>query len=134
MSRSGYVDEMESDWAMICYRGAVASATRGARGQKLLRDILDALDRLPEKKLIAGELEDAGQVCALGAVGKARGFDMGALDPYDAETIAAVFNIAPALAREIVYMNDEWAFGNETPEHRFKRMREWVASQIVAEQ
>lgn len=132
MSRSGYIDDYDNDWQLIMYRGAVASATRGTRGQKLLRDMLAALDALPEKKLIAGELEEAGAVCALGAVGKARGIDMSHLDPEDAETVAGTFGIAPALAREIVWENDE-CWRNETPEQRFDRMRRWVASQIIGE-
>jgi hypothetical protein len=129
MSRSGYTEDHDNEWQLIMYRGAVASATRGARGQKLLRDLLDALDKLPERKLIAGELEEAGAVCALGAVGRERGLDMSGLDPYDPDTIAGTFGIAPALAREIVYENDECG-RNETPEQRFERMRRWVASQI----
>lgn len=30
MSRSGYTDDCESDWGMICWRGAVKAAIRGA--------------------------------------------------------------------------------------------------------
>lgn len=130
MSRSEYSDDWDDQWATIMYRGAVASATKGARGQALFRDLLDALDKLPERKLIADELEAHGAVCALGAVGRARGIDMKNLDPEDAERVAATFGIAPALAREIVYMNDEGAINTESPEQRFIRMRAWVASQI----
>lgn len=35
MSRSGYTDDCDG-WQLIMYRGAVASAIRGARGQRLL--------------------------------------------------------------------------------------------------
>jgi len=130
MSRSGYSDDYDFDqWSLIMYRGAVAAATKGARGQALLRDLLEALDKLPERKLIANELEEDGAVCALGALGKVRGLDMTELDPEDADKVAATFGIAPALAREIVFMNDDFAY-SETPEQRFARMREWVASQI----
>lgn len=134
MSRSGYVEDYDCDypeWAMIRYRGAVASAIRGARGQALLRETLAALDAMPEKKLIARELEADGCVCTLGAVGKARGIDLTVLDPEDPETVAGKFNIATALAREIVYENDECGLWKETPEARFDRMRRWVVSQII---
>src|SRR6185295_11408998 len=80
LSRSGYSDDGER-WDLIRYRGAVASAIRGARGQTFLKEILAALDAMPEKKLIANELEEDGQVCALGALGKARGLDMAGIDP-----------------------------------------------------
>ena len=110
------------------YRGAVASATRGKRGQQLLRELLAVLDAMPEKRLIAHELESGGEVCALGALGRQRGLDMKKLDPEYAEQCAEAFGIAPALLREIVYMNDDYG---KTPEHRYALMREWVASQIT---
>lgn len=56
MSRSGYSDDLDS-WSMIRWRGAVTSATRGARGQAFFREMLAALDAMPEKKLIADDLE-----------------------------------------------------------------------------
>lgn len=117
------------------WRGAVASATKGKRGQELLRDLLAALDAMPEKRLIADQLESNGEVCALGAVGRVRHIDMSKLDPEEPEQIGAAFNIAPALAQEITYMNDEynspWTEKEETPEKRWKRMREWIVRQII---
>lgn len=61
MSRSGYVDDMGDQWAMIRYRGAVSSAIRGRRGQAFLREMLAALDAMPEKRLISGALVFDGQ-------------------------------------------------------------------------
>lgn len=56
MSRSGYY-EGGDDWlAHGRWRAQVMSATRGKRGQKLLKDMLAALDALPEKRLITGNL------------------------------------------------------------------------------
>ena len=132
MSRSGYIDDIDDYWSLIRWRGAVRSAIRGRRGQAFLKEMLKALDALPEKKLIAKELSDPydGSVCALGAVGKARGIDMEPIDPEDIETVAGVFGIAGALAKEIVYLNDEWSYRTETPERRFERLREWVAENI----
>lgn len=143
MSRSGYTEDYCDDqWAMIRYRGMVASATRGKRGQALFRDILIGMNGMTVKQLIAHELEVAdGAVCAIGAAGKLRGVDMTGLDPEDADSVAGTFNISDCLAREIVWMNDEssevreWDEGKrrwraETPEERFNRMRKWVRSQI----
>ena len=129
MSRSGYIDDMEDQWALIRWRGAVRSAIRGKRGQSFLREMLSALDVLPEPKLVANELEQDGSVCAIGAVGRARGMDMAGLDPEDRSTVAHKFGIAEALAAEIVWENDE-ACWRETPEQRFQRMRSWVSSHI----
>ena len=57
MSRSAYSDDLEDD-VMNLWRGAVMSAIRGKRGQQLLRDLRDALDAMPEKRLIANHLVD----------------------------------------------------------------------------
>jgi len=130
MSRSGYHDDVEQ-WHLIMYRGAVTSAMRGRRGQQFFRDLLAALDALPEKKLVEGELEGSDGVCALGALGRARGMDMTGIDPECAKLVASKFGIACALAREVVYENDEsghWL--KETPEQRFGRMRRWVVANI----
>jgi hypothetical protein len=130
MSRSGYSDDGDfNDWQMIMYRGAVKSAFKGKRGQAFLREMLTALDALPQPMLIAGDLERNGAVCAIGAVGKARGIDMTDIDPDDAETIADKFGVAICMAREIVYDNDEWS-RHESPIARWVRMRRWVKAQI----
>ena len=132
MSRSGYNEDCDDTWKRICWRGAVNSAIKGRYGQAFLKELLQVLDDMPEKRLIAGELEKDGEVCVLGAIGQAREIDMSRLDPEDIEPIANAFNIANALAREIVWENDEampyWK--EETPEQRYTRMRDWVASQI----
>jgi hypothetical protein len=107
MSRSGYSDDIDN-WALIKWRGRVASATRGKRGQKLLRDLLAALDAMPDKRLIAHELvTEDGEHCALGILGAQRGIDLSLLDPEEYDAVASVFDVASPLVQEIVYMNDE---------------------------
>lgn len=133
MSRSGYDDDYgrDSSWDLIRWRGAVNAAIKGARGQAFLKEMLSAFDAMPAKKLIAHELEASGEVCAIGAVGAKRGVDMSKLDPEDRDMVSVAFGIAPALAAEIVFMNDDYNWsGKETPEARFTRMRAWIASQI----
>ena len=116
-------------WALIRWRGCVASAVRGKRGQSLLTEMLAALDAMPEKKLIAEELIQDGNVCALGALGLARGLDMAKVDPEQYDQVAALFGVAEPLVREIESINDDSYYG-ETPNGRWARVREWVASQI----
>jgi len=132
MSRANYNEDPENDWGLIMWRGAVASAIRGRRGQQFFKDLLAALDAMPAKRLIAKELEASGEVCAIGCLGRQRGIDMSGIDPEDSATVAGTFNIADALAREVVFENDEGTFRDETPEQRYERMRAWVASQIRA--
>ena len=129
MSRSGYIDDMDDSWQLIRWRGAVASAISGRRGQAFLKEMLAALDALPEKRLIAHELAQAGEVCAIGAVGKAGDVPMEDIDPEDYAAIACAFGVSEALAREIMFMNDEGRH-YKTPEDRFARMREWIISKI----
>lgn len=140
MSRSGYTDDCDDDLAAGRWRGRVTSAMRGKRGQALLRDLLAALDAMPVKELIAHELEADGSYCTLGVLGAARGMDLKKLDPEDYDSVAAAFGIAPCMAQEIVYMNDEFndevwdaklrqSFAME-PAERWRRMREWVAKHI----
>lgn len=134
MSRSGYSDDYDNDWALICWRGAVKSAIRGKRGQAFLNEMLSALDDLPDKRLIKGDLVADGEVCALGAVGLKRAIPgILDIDPYDRDTVAGIFGIPPALAAEIMYINDEavgyWV--EEKPETRWQRVRDWVAREVL---
>ena len=130
MSRSGYSNDCEN-WGL--WRGAVASATRGKRGQRLLKDLAEAMDAMPEKKLIAHALKADEQFCALGVLGAKRGIDMDRINPEEYDVVARKFDIAEPLAQEIVYMNDEYmgyCQPKETPEERWIRMRKWVDDKI----
>ena len=141
MSRSGYCDEIDDHWRHIMWRGRVASAIRGQRGQRLLREMLAALDAMPEKRLFAHELVADEGYCALGVVGLTRGIDLAALDPENPKQVAKAFDIAEALAREIAFVNDEqdddgyWV-GNrcaqvpDGPGRRWRRVRAWAAAHI----
>lgn len=139
MSRSGYSDDYDSQ-GLALWRGQVASAIRGKRGQAFLKEMVAALDAMPEKRLIRDELQSLPpafispeharpQVCAIGSVGLKRNVDLLSLDPEDYGSLADIFGIAHQLVREIEYMNDEGDLG-ETPEERWTRMYDWACSQI----
>lgn len=115
---------------MVCWRGAVKSALSGKRGQSFLVELRDALDAMPDKRLIADSLQAEGEFCTIGVLGAKRGVDMAALDPDDREAVGEAFGISPAMASEIVFMNDEGSWQTETPEQRWVRMRKWVDSNI----
>lgn len=151
MSRSGYIDDCER-WDLIRWRGQVASAIKGNRGQAFLLEMWRSMQALPSHRLTAGELENEydGAVCAIGSVGKARGVDMSKLDPEDHDAIADAFGIPHQLAQEIMYLNDEcdrgeyvpahgptrhpWqrlsVFVPATPEKRFERMKKWIEANL----
>jgi len=130
MSRSNYSDDCENQWGWIRWRGQVASAIRGKRGQALLRETLAALDAMPDKTLITDELVANGEFCTLGVIGQARGIPIADIDPEETEVVAKLFDVAEPLVREIVYENDECGAWHETPKHRWARMRQWVAGNI----
>lgn len=151
MGRSGYGDD---DWdgegpPPEFWRQAVAQAVKGRRGKRFLTDLRDALDAVPVKRLIASELVDSdGEVCAIGSVGVRRGVDMSEFkrppdcseedwesdwecEAYErAQSLGSMFDIAPCLAQEVMYYNDEMSHDSETPEHRWTRMRRWVAKKL----
>ena len=128
MSRSGYSEDLD-EWDLIRWRGAVAKAIRGKRGQAFLREMLAALDAMPEKRLIAAELvTETGEVCAMGAVCRARGLDVSDLDADDYSSVAPRVGLAEAMVREIACENDDDL--RETAEQRWTRMRAWCAALV----
>ena len=144
MSRHGYVDydDVDDDLSLGRWRGQVASAIRGKRGQAFLQELAAAMDAMPEKVLIAKELINSdGDCCAIGVVCKSRGIDVSWV-AYDCPaSVGAAVGIAKQLAAEIEYENDEfggrfeqmdgqWRRVEETPEERWKRMRAWVESKL----
>lgn len=136
MSRSGYSDDCEN---VAMWRGQVASAVRGKRGQRFFRELVTALDAMSVKRLVANELQTAGgEVCALGSLAKYKGATLEPDDTYDYEKLGETFDIARQLAQETMYENDDGFHGSwngrererETPEHRWDRMRNWATDRI----
>lgn len=112
MSRSGYSDEIDDNWGHIMWRGTVASSIRGKRGQAMLRELLAALDAMPDKRLYPNNFATAdGEFCTLGVLGAARGAKMDDLgdaeDGCDERLVAERFGVAAPLVQEIMWMNDE---------------------------
>jgi len=136
MSRSGYSEDFDCEGTGGLWRGAVERAIRGKRGQAFLREMAAALDAMPVKELVAGVLVEDGAACAIGAVALSRGLDVSGLDETKPDDVASTFGIAPALAKEIAYENDEcspWRPRDQPAEsraQRWTRMRAWVASQL----
>ncbi len=137
MSRSGYSDDIECA-ALNLYRANVDRALCGKRGQAFLREMLEAMDAMPEKRLITSALVSSLGCCAMGAVAQKRGIDTAGVDETDAAYIGDMFGISRPMAAEIAYVNDEqydpWNFSKgkltrkdaETPEQRWVRVRAWV--------
>lgn len=109
MGRSGlYEDDGDDPLAHGRWRGAVTSAIRGKLGQAFLRELADALDAMPEKWLVAGELQSAdGCNCTLGVIASKRGLDVASMDIDDYDAIADSLGVNAKIAQEIMWENDE---------------------------
>lgn len=130
MSRSGYSNDLDV-LDLGRWRAIIASASRGKRGQAFFRDLLAALDAMPDRRLIASDIiDDSGCMCALGALAANKGVPPESLDAYDYESLGKTFDIAHQLAQEVMYENDEGQYPRETPEGRWHRIRAWAVSQI----
>ena len=148
MSRHGYSEGDGYDDDNLVqgrWQARLKSAIRGRRGQAFFRALVVALDAMPEKKLAAYSLETAeGEVCAFGALARHRKLDVKSLDignsefpdedweDSDWDKLAAAFDVAPTLAREVMYTNDEAWLGKpgDTGEARWREVRAWAVRQI----
>jgi hypothetical protein len=136
MSRSGYSEDCDWDAnESYLYRANVDRAIAGKRGQAFLKEMLAVLNAMPEKRLAAETIIKNGEVCAMGAVARARGIDVSDIDPeddyYHAQELSKRLGIASQLVREIAFENDgDFLWKSETPEERFVRVRRWVESKI----
>lgn len=159
MNRSGFNDDCDDDDPLATgrWRAAVNASLRGKRGQAFLRELLAALDAMPDKRLIADAAVADGCMCTLAVVAAKRGVDLERLD-YDMQDwawdrVAATLGISESMAREVMYINDEhtsvrgWVRLDGPPDRwntepeaylplpdvegrRWQYMRDWVANQI----
>lgn len=131
MGRSGFY-EMDGEDPLAEGRSLAhqRSAMYGKRGQRLLRDLIAALDAMPEKRLVSDVLveKDSGEVCALGCLGKARGLPIETLDPEKHDELAKAFDVSETLIQLVEWTNDEYA---KTPEDRWRQVRAWAESELL---
>ena len=131
MSRSGSTEECEH---IELYRANVDRTIRSKRGQAFLLELADAMDAMPEKSLISGELINAdGQCCTLGVVCQSRGLEASKIDYEDQQQVGDELGISRMMAAEIAYENDEGVWAAETDEQRWQRMRKWVYQHLKKE-
>ena len=140
MSRLYQDDYGFEPWMEGQQAGALKSAIRGQRGQRLLRDLVAGLDALPAPELSAGALEDeaTGCCCAFGAVRRYRGAAAVPLyfDPMEEDLdpphYAEPFDVAPALAWAVVDVNEGWSINNNEAarRQRWQRVRDWAVGEV----
>lgn len=138
MSRHGYSDDYEH---MALYRNAVERALAGARGQMFLRDLVAALEAMPERRLVHGfvpdrkpeepeyALEHEEGCCGLGALARFRNLDTSQIDATDRQALGKAFGIAESLAAEAMFVNDDGA--PSAPEGRWTYVHAWAQRHIA---
>lgn len=143
--------DMDSEWAELHqgrYEHNVKQALKGKRGQKILREMEEALLAMPEPKLIKNRFTTAkGECCAIGALVAHRfaplwgvSFaeaaarlaleeDEDGFDEYEEadETMnqGLKAGLTQTLVWEIAYRNDDYGW-NQTDEQRWEYMLGWV--------
>ncbi len=125
--------QSEIDQLRKAYPGIMSPTIGIGRLDELLRDLIAALDAMPDKRLIPHDLikrneVDKAEFCTLGAIGHAKGIDMTDIDPYDHETLSEKLNIATQLVQEIEFLNDETC--DSQPEKRWEQMRGWAVRRL----
>jgi hypothetical protein len=140
MTRLHYYDDDSDPSQEGLAAGALRSAIRGERGQRFIRDLVQALDALPLPDLAAGALEDeeTGCPCAFGAVRRFRGADAVPLwfhpmeEDVTPDNLAKPFNVSKTLAWAVVQVNEDGMIGNdeETRRLRWKRVRDWAVRRL----
>jgi len=132
MSRSGYSYDCDN---LNLYRGTVARALGGKRGQQALVELRDALDGMEDKRLGSNSFQKGECPCTLGVLAGHRDVAVDDLEPQHEDSdvsqsaVGRRFNIAASMAAEIMFENDE-AHHGETEEQRWARMRAWVEREI----
>jgi hypothetical protein len=121
-------------WQANCRR-----SLSGRSGQAALRELEAALLALPSKRLIAGELNDGKDVCAIGALVRYKRH-IPVADPEDQmEEIGVECGMPRLVAWKVVELNDVELMGRYdysddphgrfvplTPEGRYIAMLKWV--------
>ena len=132
MSRSGYSEDFDEYGSLNLYRAIVERSIAGKRGQIFLKELANAMDAMPIKRLITGDLiNSSNECCAIGVVCKYRKIDVSDIDCEDPEDVGEAVGISRSMAAEIEYENDEnYHSISETPEGRWNRMREWVSKNL----
>src|SRR5262245_59672680 len=143
MSRINYADEEDHPGQFELWQANCLRSIKGRKGQAALRELEQALLALPEKRLIADELENAdGQVCAIGALVKHKNHTPKADPEYEMEAVGVEMGMPEMVAWKVVCLNDhelDTRYDRDlgrcvpiTPEERYERVLQQVQKWLAA--
>ena len=141
--RISYSDEEDYPGQHDLWQGNCMRSIKGKKGQAALRELEQALLALPDKRLIANELETPdGDVCAIGALAKHRCFTPKADPEYEMEMVGVELGMPELVAWKVVALNDvdidtyydrkEGRCVPYTPEERYERVLAQVQKWLSA--
>jgi len=114
----GECDDEEDQRRYALQAANLARQIKGKRGQAFLRELLTALEALPEKVLIEGHVSEDGMVCTFGALALKRRTDAG--EPRE--------SVLADLESVVVHLHDE---NGDEPED-YEPMWEWAERELAA--
>lgn len=148
-NRIGYSDDEDFPGQFGMWQANCQRSLHGRDGQKSLRELEAALIALPNKRLIARELFDGSDCCAVGALVRAKRITPKNDPERDMDMVGTECGMPRLVAWKVVELNDmdfsrrwapetaEYGGGNwvsYTPEERYAAMLSWVRSQLAAPQ
>lgn len=133
--RISWSDEEDRPGQFDLWQANCRRSLNGRAGQEALRDLESALLAMPEKRLIVDDLAVDGEVCAVGALMRARGVPQGRLEEIsgddDTDVLAAKEARVPRLVGwKLVELND-YELEHVTPEQRYERVLDWVRERLL---
>lgn len=160
MSRIGWSEDESFPGQFEIWQANCRRSLRGRKGQAALRELETALVALESKRLIAHALENEdGDVCAIGALVKAKGIAPKADPEWQMEDVGVECGLPRLVAWKVVELNDIHLDGRYvvmegptrpterfryrgagggcgsifvplTPEERYTRVLAWVRSEL----
>jgi hypothetical protein len=152
--RINYNDDEDTPGQFALWRANCQRSLHGRKGQAALRALEAALVALPSKRLVAHEFDNGTDVCAIGALARAKGHTPKADPEYEMEEIGVELGMPRLVAWLIVELNDilldtVWEVGDGpqrphcglykggiplirdmTPEERYEKVLTWVRREI----
>lgn len=137
--RINYSEDEDYPGQFYLYQANCTRSVKGQAGQKALRELEAALLALPSKRLIAEELDDGQDVCAIGALVRHKKITPTSDSEWEMENVGVECGMPHLVAWKVVELNDvefldRWRDGARefyTPEERYDAMLKWVRQQIA---
>ena len=139
--RISYTDEEDYPGQLELWQANCNRSIQGKAGQASLLELEAALLAMPSKRLIAEELDNGEDVCAIGALVRYKQITPMADAEFEMEAVGVECGMPPLVAWKVVELNDielsdhKWdstarQYRQRTPEERYTSVLAWVQRQL----